>query len=237
MMTNNKGYQRKLERREFIRKAAAGTLIMAVGGGMYPLAAETVNQQLQNELRSDGKIRLPPGQRAVEGLKHMGGMPGSPSTKDFRLKVYGEVENPFTINYEELLLMGQVEQEADVHCVTGWSMLGGRWSGVQVKLLAERAVLKKNANFAIFESHHDFTANITVKEALKPNVLVTNRLNGMPFKPENGAPVRSLVPDLYFWKSAKWLTGIHFVKRDMPGFWETRGFHNVGDPWKEQRYG
>lgn len=237
MTTNNKGYKRKLERREFIRKAGAGTIIMAMGGGMYRLAAETLNQQLQAELRSDGKKRLPPGQRMVESLRYMGGFPGSASTKDFQLKVYGEVENPFTLNYEELLKMEQVEQEADVHCVTGWSLLGGLWSGVQVKHLAERAVLKKTANFAIFESHHDFTANITIKEALKPNVIVTNKLNGKPFKQQNGAPARSLVPDLYFWKSAKWLTGIHFVKRDIPGFWETRGFHNIGDPWKEQRYG
>jgi len=236
MTTNNKGLKRKMARREFIKKAGAGTLIMAIGGS-YQLAGETLNQQAQTEVRIDGKQRLPPGQRAVESLKHMGGYPGSPRTSDFKLEVYGEVENPFTINYDELMKMEQVEQEADVHCVTGWSMLGGIWSGVQVKHLAERAGLKKTANFAIFESYHDFTANITITEALKPNVLVTNRLNGKPFKQDNGAPVRSLVPDLYFWKSAKWLTGIRFVKRDLPGFWETRGFHNIGDPWKEQRYG
>ena len=237
MIINNKGFKRKLERREFIKKAGAGTLIIGFGGGLYRLAGETLTRQIQTELRSDGKKRLPPGQRVVESLLHMGGLPGSAQTKDFQLKVYGEVENPFTINYDELMKMEQVEQEADVHCVTGWSMLGGLWSGVQVKHLAEQAGLKKTANFVIFESHHDFTANLSIKEGLKPNVLVTNSLNGRAFKQQNGAPVRSLVPDLYFWKSAKWLTGIRFVKRDIPGFWETRGFHNIGDPWKEQRYG
>ena len=236
MTNDNKGFKRRLERREFIKKAGAGTLILAIGGS-YRLAGETQTQQIQSKVRLDGKKRLPPGQRMVESLLHMGGFSGNPSTKKFELKVYGEVETPFTLNYDELLQMEQVEQEADVHCVTGWSMLGGLWAGVQVKQLAEQARPKKTANFVIFESHHDFTSNISIKEALKPNVLVTNSLNGRPFKRENGAPVRSLVPDLYFWKSAKWLTGIHFVKRDIPGFWETRGFHNIGDPWKEQRYG
>ena len=237
MGSKEKQFQRGLERREFIRKAGAGTLIIAVGGGLYRLADELMTQQVQAQVRNDGNKRLPPGQRALESLTPMGGQPGNTRIKDFRLKVHGEVNNAFTIDYDEFMKMKQAEQEADVHCVTGWSLLGGLWSGVQVRTLAERAGLKKTANFVIFESHHDYTANITVKEALKPNVMVVNRLNGRPFTQEHGAPVRSLVPDLYFWKSAKWLTGIHFVKRDIPGFWETRGFHNIGDPWKEQRYG
>ncbi len=237
MSTKHKGLQRSLERRDFIKKAGAGTLIIAVGGGLYRLAGGALTRQVQAQVRSDGKNRLPPGQKVIESLSHMGGQPGSPKTKDFRLKVHGEVDKPFTIDYDELLKMTQVEQEADVHCVTGWSMLGGLWSGVQVKSLAEQAGLKKTANFVIFECHHGYTANISIKEALKPNVMVTHRLDGIPFKRKHGAPVRSLVPDRYFWKSAKWLTGIRFVKRDIPGFWETRGFHNIGDPWKEQRYG
>src|SRR5690606_30700697 len=113
----------------------------------------------------------------------------------------------------------------------------GLWKGVQVKALAERAGLKKSAHFVIFESHHGYTSNISLDEALKPNVLVTHSLNGHPLKRQNGAPVRSLVPDRYFWKSSNWLTGIRFVKRDEPGYWETRGYHNIADPWKEQRYG
>jgi len=167
----------------------------------------------------------------------MGGEPGNPKPKDFRLKVHGEVDHPFTITFEELLAMKQVEQEADVHCVTGWSMLGGLYRGVQVKTLAARAGLKKSAHFVIFEAAHGYTANISLKEALKPNVMVVHRLDGKPFQRQHGAPVRSLVPDRYFWKSAKWLTGIRFVKRDVPGYWETRGYHNIADPWREQRYG
>lgn len=229
--------ERRLERREFIKKAGAGTLLVALGGGLYRLAGDDLTQKAQAELRSDGKKRLPPGQKVLESLRPMGGEPGSSKPKNFRLRVHGEVEKEFTLDFDSLMKMEQVKQRADVHCVTGWSMLGGLWAGVTLKSLAERAVLKKTANFVIFECAHGYTANISRKEALKPNVMVVHTLNGRPFQREHGAPVRSLVPDRYFWKSAKWLTGIRFVKRDAPGYWETRGYHNIADPWREQRYG
>ncbi len=228
---------RRQERRDFIKKAGAGTLLVALGGGIYRLAGDDLTRKARGQKRSDGRPRLPPGQKVLESLRPMGGQPGSAKTKDFRLKVHGEVDKPFTLNYEELLEMDQVDRAADVHCVTGWSLLGGVWSGVTVKALAERAGLTKNAHFVIFESFKGYTANISLREAMKPNVMVVNKLNGKPFKRQHGAPVRSLVPDRYFWKSAKWLTGIRFVKRDKPGYWETRGYHNIADPWKEQRYG
>ncbi len=234
---NDDRIERRLERREFIKKAGAGTLLVALGGGLYRLAGDDLTRKAQGQTRDDGRKRLPPGQKVLESLRPMGGEPGNPKTKDFRLKIHGEVEKPFTLNFEELLAMKQVETEADVHCVTGWSMLGGLWRGVTVKALAAQAGLKKDAHFVIFESAHGYTANISLKEAFKPNVMVVHRLNGKPFKRQHGAPVRSLVPDRYFWKSAKWLTGIRFVKRDKPGYWETRGYHNIADPWKEQRYG
>ena len=88
----------------------------------------------------------------------------------------------------------------------------------------------------IFEAAHGYTANVPLSYATADNALVTYRLNGKPFATEHGAPVRGLVPDLYFWKSAKWLTGIRFSKEDEPGYWETRGYNNHADPWKEERY-
>ncbi len=228
--------ERRLRRREFIKRAGAGTVIVALGGGLYRLAGDDLTRQALAQKRTDGKPRLPPGQKVLETLKPMGGEAGSPKTKDFQLKVHGEVETPFTLSFEELLKIPQVEQKADVHCVTGWSMLGGLWRGVQLSTLAKRAGIKKSAHFVIFESAHGYTANISLREALKPNVMVVHRLDGKPFQRKHGAPVRSLVPDRYFWKSSKWLTGIRFVKRDAPGYWETRGYHNVADPWKEQRH-
>ncbi len=228
---------KRMERREFIKKAGAGTLLVALGGGLYRIASDDLTRKARAEVRKDGKPRLPPGQKVLQSLRPMGGQSGSPNPKDFRLRVYGEVDKEFTVGYEELFKMDPVKERADVHCVTGWSMLGGLWSGVRVSTLAKRAGLKRTANFVIFECAHGYTANISKREAMKPNVMIVNALDGRPFAKQHGAPVRSLVPDRYFWKSAKWITGIRFVKRDIPGYWETRGYHNIANPWKEQRYG
>jgi DMSO/TMAO reductase YedYZ molybdopterin-dependent catalytic subunit len=121
--------------------------------------------------------------------------------------------------------------------VTGWSMLNGQWNGVQIAALAELAEMKSEARYVIFESAYGFTANAPLKDATADNALITYRLNGKPFALKHGAPVRGIVPDLYFWKSAKWITGVRFVKDDVPGYWEVRGYHNHANPWKEERYG
>ena len=93
------------------------------------------------------------------------------------------------------------------------------------------------AKYLIIEGEHGYTANVPMKEALADNALVTYRLNDKPLALDHGAPVRGLIPHLYFWKSAKWITGLKFSKDDHPGYWETRGYHNHADPWKEERYG
>ncbi len=224
------------ERRQFLKTAAAGTAFLALGGALVRLAADDLTREARAATREDGKKRLPPGQRVIEALKPMGGEEGAGDVKSFRLKVHGAVKTPFELDYAALLKLPQVEQKADVHCVTGWSMLDGLWKGVALSTLAEKAGVKEEARHVIFEAAHGYTANVPLKEALLPNVMVTYRLNGKPFSLRHGAPVRSLVPDLYFWKSAKWLTGVRFVKADEPGYWETRGYNNHADPWKEERY-
>jgi len=224
-------------RREFIKKAAAGSLLVALGGGLYRLASDDLTRAARAQKRRDGRPRLPPGQKVIEELRPMGGEAGSARTDDFRLKIHGEVERPFTIDWKQLLAMPVTQQVADVHCVTTWSLLGATWTGVQLKYLAERAGVKSGARHVIFEAAHGYTANVRLDEALRPDVLVAYELNNKPFPRRHGAPVRGLVPDLYFWKSAKWLTGIKFVQKDEPGFWETRGYHNHADPWREERYG
>jgi DMSO/TMAO reductase YedYZ molybdopterin-dependent catalytic subunit len=167
----------------------------------------------------------------------MGGQPGSPKTEDFRLRVHGECDNPFTISFAELLALPQAESTADVHCVTGWSVLGSRFKGVRIKTLADKAKVRPSARHIIFEAAHGYTANVRFREATRPSCMVAYEIDGRALRRSHGAPVRGLVPDLYFWKSAKWLTGIRFVKRDEPGYWETRGYHNHADPWREERYG
>ena len=224
------------DRRRFLKSAAAGTALVALGGALYRVAADDLTRKARAETRNDGRVRLPPGQRVIERLRPMGGAEGDGQVASFRLRVHGLVKTPFELDYAALLKLPQVEKTADVHCVTGWSVLAAVWKGVQVSLLAERAGLREGVRHVIFEAAHGYTANVPLAEATADHALVTYRLNGRPLGLEHGAPVRGLVPDLYFWKSSKWLTGIRFVRDDEPGYWEVRGYHNHADPWKEERY-
>jgi DMSO/TMAO reductase YedYZ molybdopterin-dependent catalytic subunit len=228
--------QKAWDRRQFIRSAAVGTAFMAFGGALVRIAGDDLSKEARADRRSDGKHRLPPGQRALQALRPMGGAEGDGDVRNFRLRVHGAVKAPFEVDYAGLLQLPQVEKQADVHCVTGWSLLDGVWKGVQIATLAEKAQVKPEARFVIFEAAHGYTANAPLKEATADTAMVTYRLNGKPLALQHGAPVRGLVPDLYFWKSAKWITGVRFVRNDEPGYWEVRGYNNHADPWKEERY-
>jgi DMSO/TMAO reductase YedYZ molybdopterin-dependent catalytic subunit len=227
---------RSLARREFLLKAASGTVIAGLCGGLYAVS-DVLTRKAQAEGRADGRPRVPPGQRVIEALKPMGGEPGDPAASSFRLRVHGEVDAPFELTFAELVALGATEQTCDVHCVTGWSVLDAVWKGVRIKDLAKKAGIRDSARHVIFEAAHGYTANVRIAEAMRDDAMVTWELDAKPLRRPHGAPVRALVPDLYFWKSAKWVTGIRFVKRDEPGYWETRGYHNHADPWKEERYG
>ena len=230
------GALRAISRRVLLQRAAAGTVITAFGGGLYALD-DCATAKARGQTRADGRPRLPPGQRVISALKPMGGSPGSPNRGDFRLQVHGDVERPFSLDFAELMGMGPVHRTVDVHCVTGWSVLEATFKGVRLRDLAERAGPQRGARFIIFEAAHGYTANVRADEVMGDDVLIAWELDGRPLQRPHGAPVRAVVPDLYFWKSAKWLTGIRFVKRDAPGFWEVRGYHNHADPWKEERHG
>ena len=234
-MTSPDGKTSLLDRRFFLGGLTAGTLITLLGAE-YVLADDEDVRRANAQPRPDGRARVPPHQHLLKRLRPMGGVQGNPSPANFRLRVHGEVEAPFTIDFAELLGMPQVEQTCDVHCVTKWTVLDSRWTGVRVSELAARARLKRTARYVVFEAAAEYTANIPLREALKPNVLVAHRHEGAPLMRPHGAPVRARVPDTYFGKSAKWLTGVRFVTADKPGYWETRGYHNHADPWKEERY-
>ncbi len=225
-----------MDRRDFIKRAAAGTVVVAMGGALYRIAADDLTRAAEAQRRPDGRPRLPPGQRVIQSLRPMGGEQGNPSRDKWSLAIRGEVEKPLVLTWKDLIGLPQTQQTVDVHCVTAWSVLDSVWQGVQLKKLAELAGVKAEARYVIFEGAHGYTSNVPLREALRDNVMVAHTLQGRPLAEENGAPVRALVPDLYFWKSAKWLTGIRFVTRDQPGYWETRGYHNHGDPWREERY-
>ena len=226
-----------MQRRNFLRAMTAGTVVAALGGAAYVLADDEETRRARDARRADGRPRLPPSQYLLKRLRPMGGEEGDPSPGAFRLQVHGEVESPFTIDFAELLKMPQVEQTCDVHCVTKWTVLDAKFAGVKIADLAARARVKSSARYVVFEAAHGYTANVPLRDALKPNSLVAHKYDGSGLARTHGAPVRALVPDLYFWKSAKWLTGIRFVDSDKPGYWEVRGYHNHGDPWKEERYG
>lgn len=222
-------------RRAFIRNATVGSTIAVLGGVARLGALE--GHAWAGEKRADGRPRLPPGQRPLTALRPMGGQPGDASRGGFRLRIHGEVDKPFEIDFRELLAMPQSKVSCDVHCVTGWSLLGASFEGVKIEALAKRAGVKATARHVVFEAAHGYTCNVPIKEALAPQNLIAHRHEGRPLAHTHGGPVRGLVPDLYFWKSAKWITGIRFVHRDEPGYWERRGYHNHADPWLEQRYG
>lgn len=221
-------------RRAFLRNAAAGTVVSALGG--YYVLSDQLTRLAHAETRPDGKQRIPPGQRLIDYLKPMGGSAGNASRGQWRLKVHGEVERPFEIDFKDLLAMKQQQFNVDVHCVTGWSLLGSTWTGVAFTEFAARAGIKDKARYVIFEAAHGYTANVPLAAAMAPSVFVAHEFNGKPLPVGHGAPVRNVLPDRYFWKSAKWLTGIRFVVRDEPGYWETRGYSNSADPWREERY-
>lgn len=225
----------RTSRRTFVRKAAAGSVI-AVLGGLY-FFDDRLTRQALAQTRGDGRPRLPPGQRVIQELKPMGGVPGNPDPSQLTIDVSGEVTTPLSLTFRELLALPTVELTVDVHCVTGWSLLDARFKGIRVADLAKRAGVLDSARHAVFQASAGYTSNVLRHEALADNVLLAFEHNGRPLGRAHGAPLRVIVPDLYFWKSAKWVTGVRFSSRDEPGYWEKRGYHNHADPWREERYG
>ncbi len=227
--------ERAMARRQFVKRAAQGTLITTIGGLAYGLS-DTATAEAAGQKRADGRPRLPPGQRVLRRLKPMGGIPGSPAAGSFRVKIHGMVNSPQELNFAQLRKVGPVSKTLDVHCVTGWSLLGGQWTGVPIKALAEMAGIKKGARHVVIEGAHGYTANVPLDEALSSDNLLAWEHEGRRLARAHGAPVRAVIPDLYFWKSAKWITGLRFTRKLELGYWEARGYHAHGDPWREERY-
>jgi DMSO/TMAO reductase YedYZ molybdopterin-dependent catalytic subunit len=182
--------------------------------------------------------RLPPGQYFTEKwpVLHAGDVPDV-DLATWTLAVTGEVEEPLSLTYEELKALPARDVTTDIHCVTRWSRFDARFKGVHWSELAKLARPKPTANFAIAHAEHGFTANVPVAALEDEQALVVYEADGEPLTPEHGWPVRLVVPSKYFWKSAKWLTGIELSSIDKPGFWERYGYHNEADYWQEQRYG
>lgn len=181
--------------------------------------------------------RIPPGQHLTDRFPvlHAGGVQHV-DNHDWTLRLSGLVSAERTVTWEQLMYLPAEEILCDIHCVTGWTKLDTRWRGVRVPALLEGSELLPDATFAVIHAEEGWTTSLPVEELFHPDVLIAYEYEGRSLAAEHGGPVRLLVPRLYFWKSAKWLSGIEFVAEDRPGYWESSGYHPLGDPWLEQRY-
>jgi DMSO/TMAO reductase YedYZ molybdopterin-dependent catalytic subunit len=197
-----------------------------------------------NEIRrvispdTERKDRLPPGQRLTDKwpVLHHGHVP-SIDTKAWTFKISGLVEGERTLTYSEFTALPRTEVFSDIHCVTTWSRYNNTWEGISTAVIKDLVKLKPEAKYVMVEGSGGFTTNIPLDDFFQPDALFALKHDGQAITAEHGAPVRLVVPRLYFWKSAKWVTGIRFMAKDEPGFWERAGYHMHGDPWREERYG
>ena len=182
--------------------------------------------------------RLPPGQYLTEKwpVLHAGTVPNTDlATWDFR--VFGEVESPVTLSWDEFTALPTREITTDIHCVTRWSRFDTSFKGVHWSELAKVVKPKPSARYVVAHAEQDFTANVPLAALEDEEALLAYEADGEPLTPEHGWPLRLVIPKRYFWKSAKWLRGIELLDHDEPGFWERLGYHNEADYWKEERYG
>ena len=183
------------------------------------------------------KARVPPGQYVTEKFPvlHYGSVPRVDlATWDFR--VWGDVDSPFTLTWDQYKALPRKTVETDIHCVTRWSKLGTAWEGVAIQEILALAQVRPSARFVVAHAEQGYTANLPLDVLDDADVLLADTFDGKPLEKEHGWPLRLVVPKRYFWKSAKWIRGLEFLDRDVPGFWERYGYHNEGDPWKEERF-
>ena len=181
--------------------------------------------------------RLPPGQHRVVKWPVLDlGIVPQISLERWELTVDGLVEKPLRLSWEEFRALPTITKTTDIHCVTTWSLYDNQWQGVSAQHLLEMVKVKPEACHVLFSSYDGYTTNVPLSVFQDDDVLLAFDWNGAPIPPEHGGPLRIVIPKIYLWKSAKWIHRIHFTPTDQPGFWETRGYHNHADPWKEQRY-
>ena len=198
---------------------------------------ELSNERRERERQMRASGRLPAGQSLT--LKwpvlHEGSVPRfDASTWNFR--VFGLVEEPVKLSWEEFSRLPQSEVFADMHCVTRWSRFDNRWGGVLATEVMRRVKVRAEARHVMVHAEQGYTANLPLADFIRPTTIFALRHDGEPLQGEHGYPLRLVVPHLYAWKSVKWVRGIELLDREMPGFWEENGYHIYGDPFKEQRY-
>jgi DMSO/TMAO reductase YedYZ molybdopterin-dependent catalytic subunit len=183
----------------------------------------------------EGGNWLPPGQYAEHGFPVLtAGPTPRVDTASWTLSVDGMVGEQRRWTWAEFMALPAEDVPCDIHCVTKWSKLGTSFRGVPVDALLEAA--QPRGAFALAYSYGGYTTNVPLADLTGGRAWVVTEHEGAPLPAEHGGPARLLVPHLYFWKSAKWIAGLRVLDHDEPGFWEQNGYHNRGDPWKEERY-
>ncbi|MGI0100210.1 MAG: molybdopterin-dependent oxidoreductase [Candidatus Micrarchaeaceae archaeon] len=180
--------------------------------------------------------RVPPGQVVTRTFPVLSASDAPKiNLKTFRFKVFGAVEDPYSMTWDELMAMPRIKRTLSIDCVTHWSRLDDEWEGISMKAVLEKA--KPKGKFAM--QHADcvsYTTNTPIENAMTENAMLAYNFNGEALPNEHGGPLRGLIPELYLWKSAKWIDGLEVMDEDRPGFWEKRGYNMHGDSWKEERY-
>lgn len=181
--------------------------------------------------------RTPPGQILTRDwpVLHYGNVPRI-NLETWRFRIFGEVEDDVTLTYREFTALPPTRVTCDIHCVTHWSRLDNEFEGVLFSDVYKLARVKPEAKYVLFHAEGGWTTNVPLADLLRDDVLFAWRWNGQDITPEHGWPLRTVVPHLYFWKSAKWVRGMEFLTQDQAGFWEKNGYHMRGDPWAEERY-
>jgi DMSO/TMAO reductase YedYZ molybdopterin-dependent catalytic subunit len=185
--------------------------------------------------RRSADASLPPGQYLTEGFPVLSAGPTPRVDLDaWQLTVTNETGDVQRWDWAALQALDQAEPTVDLHCVTRWSKLATTWRGVALDTLL--ADTETAADYVLIDSYGGYTTNVPLEDLLDGKAWIVHEYDGAPLAPEHGGPARLLVPHLYLWKSAKWVRGLTLSLQDEPGFWETAGYHNYGDPWREQRY-
>lgn len=204
--------------------------------------------RMENERRALEEGRLPPGQSLTNRFPvlHYGPVPRV-DLANWSLRIWGEVEKPVSLTWDQFNALPRSTVRMDLHCVTRWSKLDMDWEGVTLQTMIDAGIvkLKPEARFLIQHAEYGFTVNLPIDIAMQPNFLLATHYNGEPITPDHGYPLRGVIGAIpsrseltvpYLWKGAKWLRGLEFLPHDQPGFWEQAGYSNSADAWKEQRF-
>jgi DMSO/TMAO reductase YedYZ molybdopterin-dependent catalytic subunit len=181
--------------------------------------------------------RVPPGQYVTQKFPVLTYGPNPKvDLDDWSFSIYGEVDEPFSLRWDDLLALEQTTLTTDIHCVTRWSKLDTTWTGVRVRDLLDRANVRPTGTHVMAHCDGGYTTNIPLDVLRDDDVLLAHTYEGRPLEPDHGWPLRLLVPRKYFWKSAKFLRALEILPANKQGFWELNGYHDEADPWREQRH-